>query len=106
MTLMYYRRMRSSHGKICSSKAFRLSAVLILLAAQCMAVVHAAEHLSHASSELCTLFEAVENHDGAAVIDVDPILLQGSRDDYLLLPPELINTALYLPYLVRAPPSI
>lgn len=83
-----------------------LSAVLLLLAAQCMAVVHAVDHLTHDHTVFCELFEAVENHDGLASSDLVSGLPLSFRDGYSKFLPEHYQPAAEQHYLVRAPPAI
>jgi len=83
-----------------------LSAVLLLLAAQCVAVVHAVDHLTHDHTVLCEFFEAVENHDGLVSSDLLSCLPLSFRDGHSQFLPEHFQPATEQCYLVRAPPAI
>ena len=83
-----------------------LAAVLLLLVAQCIAVAHAVDHLTHAPTVLCELFEAVENHDGSVSNDFVSCLPLSFRDGYSQFLPEHFQPLTEQRYLVRAPPAI
>jgi len=84
----------------------QLSAALLLLTAQCMAVVHATDHLSHDSTILCELFDAVENHDEVVNSDFANCLSLSFSDKYSQVLQELYYSLTDRHYLIRAPPTI
>ncbi len=84
----------------------QLSAVLLLLVTQWMAVVHAADQLTHENTELCELFEAFEHHDGQVGIELVNLLPLALRDDHTKSLPEYFQPVPEQHYLSRAPPAI
>jgi len=82
-----------------------LLAGLLLIAAQLMSLVHAAEHPFHAHSEICVSFTSLEQHD-TALAAASPVLTFSCLNTELesVLIPLLINSCIHSKP-ARGPPA-
>jgi hypothetical protein len=99
--------MTSSHGQRSSATLLHMLAVTLLLFAQWVTVVHAAEHLFHEHTEACDVYQHAQNQLGNAQASTELVALEYVQAIFDC--PALIDSPLSTeadPYHQRAPPSL